>query len=65
VALLAALLPGPIWILWVVGVAVMLTLSVTVLALGVALGPFLLAGAVTVYVLRRMGGRGQLRPPRG
>jgi hypothetical protein len=65
VALVAALLPGPVWILAVVGLALGLTLTVTVVALGVALAPFLLAGVAALYVLRRMGGRGQLRPPRG
>jgi hypothetical protein len=63
VALIAVLMPGPLWLLWIGGVAVALGLSVAILALGLTLGPFVLAGAAAVYALRRIGGRGSLRPP--
>lgn len=57
VALIAVLMPGPLWLLWIGGVAVALGLSIAVLALGLALGPFVLAGAAAVYALRRIGRR--------
>ena len=57
VGLLAALLPGPVWILWWVGLAVALTLAVMVLAIGLTLTPFALAGAAALFALRRIGGR--------
>jgi hypothetical protein len=63
IALIVALMPGPLWLLWVGGVAVALGLSVVVLALGLTLGPFLLAGAAAIYALRRLSGRGPLQPP--
>jgi hypothetical protein len=62
VALVAVLMPGPLWLLWLGGVAVAFGLSVAVLALGLTLGPFVLAAAAALYALRRIGGRGS-RPP--
>jgi hypothetical protein len=57
VALIAALMPGPLWLLWIGGVAVALGLSIALLALSLTLGPFVLAGAAAVYALRRIGRR--------
>jgi hypothetical protein len=62
VAALAALIPGSIWLLSVVGAVLAFALAVTVLALGLALAPFLLVAAAAVYALRRFGGRSPLRP---
>jgi hypothetical protein len=60
-AALAALLPGSLWILSIVGVVLAMTVAVTVLAVAMALAPFLLAGAAAVYAVRRLGGRRGLR----
>jgi hypothetical protein len=62
VAALAVLLPWSLWALWLVGAVLVVALAVTVLALGLALAPFLLAGAAAVVALRRLGGRTGLRP---
>jgi hypothetical protein len=62
VALCAAVLPG---LVWIIALATVLTLAVTVLAVGLALVPLLLAGAAALYALRRVSARGELRWPRG
>ena len=61
-AALAVLLPWSLWALWLVGAVVVVALGVTVLALGLALAPFALAAAAAVLAVRRLGGRGGLRP---
>ena len=62
VVALAALLPGSLWILSIVGVVLAMTVAVTLLAVGMALAPFLLAGAAAVYAVRRLGDRRGPRP---
>jgi Domain of unknown function (DUF1707) len=64
VAALAVLLPWSLWALWLVGAVLVVALGVTVLALGVALAPFVLAAAAAVYALRRLGGGGRRLRPR-
>jgi hypothetical protein len=56
IALLAVLMPGPVWVLWWAGLAVVFMLAFMVLALGLTLGPFALAGAAVLFALRRLGG---------
>ena len=62
VAALAVLLPWSLWALWLVGAVLVVAVGVTVLALGLALAPFVLAGAAAALAVRRLGGRGRLRP---
>jgi hypothetical protein len=64
IALLAVLLPGLLWVLWWGSFAIALMFAVMVLALGLTLGPFVLAGAAALFALRRIGGRGSLKSPR-
>jgi hypothetical protein len=64
VALLAALLPGPVWVLWWIGLAIALTFAVMMLALGLMLSPFAVAAAAVLFALRRIGGAGSLQWPR-
>jgi hypothetical protein len=61
-AALAALIPGSMWLFGIVGAVLAFTLAVTVLALGLALAPFVLVAAAAVYALRRLGDRSRLRP---
>jgi DUF1707 SHOCT-like domain len=62
VALVAVLIPGPLWILWLGGVAIAFAFAFMALALGLALGPFALVAAAVVFAAKRLGGRGT-RPP--
>jgi len=64
-ALVAVLIPGALWALWLTAIALTVVFAVTVVALGLALGPFVLAGVAAVVALRRASGRAALRPPRG
>lgn len=64
VALLAALLPGVLWLLWWAGFALALMFAVMVLALGLMLGPFVLAGAAALLALRRIVRPSRLQSPR-
>jgi hypothetical protein len=64
VALLAAMLPGALWLLWWAGFAVALMFAVMALAFGLMLAPFALAGAAAVLALRRIGRRSRLQSPR-